>query len=106
MADTHTPYGVLASEQADKLLHVLARLLDRHVLAHSRRWHVVGIFMRCTSCGHPQKATQSAQPFAHAPDCRATTRSEDFPWREWATILRQLPIDRPTNVLSTRGNHS
>ena len=106
MADTHSPCGVLPSEQADELLHVPAQLLDRHVLAHSCRWHLAGIFMRCTSCGRAQKASKSAQPFAHAPDCRATPRREDFPWREWATLLCQLPTYRQTNALSLQRNHS
>jgi len=104
MSDIHTPYGPLHPAQADELLHVPAQRLDRQILAHSRRWHTVGLFMRCTACGHSQKASESARPFPHDPACQANA-GEEFPWQELAAILRHLPTQSPTNAPGQKGNH-
>lgn len=105
MFDTHTPYGVLSAEHAHELLPVPIDLLDRQILTHSRRWQTVGIFLRCVTCGCSQKASESAHPFTHHPICCFSTDIA-YPWLELATILRQLPIDRPTNAASDTENHS
>lgn len=91
MSDIHTPFGVLEAEDARELLRSPSDVLDQEILAYSNRWHVVGIFLRCVSCGESQKASGSTRPFPHGPGCRASSADGDFPWRELAEILRQLP---------------
>jgi len=91
MPHTQTPFGVLRIVDACELLQPSADLLDSEVLAYSRRWQVVGIFLRCTTCGHSQKASNNAQPFSHGPDCQSATEAGEFPWRELAAILENLP---------------
>ncbi|MFK7700156.1 hypothetical protein [Pseudomonas caspiana] len=91
MPDTQTPFGVLRALDACELLIPPTDRLDSRVLAHSRRWQVVGTFMRCVSCGHSQKASDGARPFPHHPDCRALIEAQDFPWRELADVLKALP---------------
>ena len=91
MPNTHSPFGVLRAVDACELLQPGPDLLDNQVLAYSRRWQVVGIFVRCTACGYSQKASAGAQPFPHAAACRAPSTGEDFPWRELAAILGNLP---------------
>lgn len=105
MSDIHTPYGLLHPADADELLHVPAERLDRQILAHSQRWHTVGLFMRCTGCGQSQKASESVQPFPHDMACRPI-EEDDFPWQALAAILRQLPTKSPTNAPSRNENHS
>lgn len=91
MPDIHAPYGVLEADNARELLLPPVDRLDRQVLAFFRHWQAVGIFLRCASCGHSQKASDSAGPFPHAPDCRTFSEVGDFPWRELASILMGLP---------------
>jgi hypothetical protein len=91
MSDIHTPFGVLEADDARELLIPPADGLDRQVLAHAWRWQAVGLFLRCVACGHSQKASDSTRPFPHGPRCRASSADGDFPWRELAEILRQLP---------------
>jgi hypothetical protein len=91
MPDIHTPYGTLEADNARELLLTPADRLDRQVLAFFRRWQAVGIFLRCVSCGHSQKASESARHFPHGPECHVLRENRDFPWRELAAILQQLP---------------
>lgn len=92
MPNTHSPFGVSRAVDACELLQQPAPdLLDNQVLVYSGRWQVVGIFVRCTACGYSQKASAGAQPFPHAAACRAPSKGEDFPWRELAAILGNLP---------------
>jgi hypothetical protein len=77
MPYTHTPFGVLRFADAGELLRCPSDELDHQVLKHSRRWQVVGIFLRCVTCGESQKASDSARPFAHLDGCQ--THVEDFP---------------------------
>ena len=105
MPYSQTPFGVLRTVDACELLQPPVYPLDSEVLAFSRRWQVVGIFLRCITCGHSHKASDSARRFPHGPACQAN-KGEDFPWQELAAILRQLPTHSPTNVLGTPGNDS
>ncbi|MCD5986290.1 hypothetical protein K3169_15950 [Pseudomonas phytophila] len=90
MSDINTPYGILDSDHAIELLTPPASQLDQMVLAHFQRWRVVGIFLRCVSCGHSQKGSESMRPFLHGPQC-SVGATEDFPWRELADLLQHLP---------------
>jgi hypothetical protein len=106
MPYSQTPFGVLRTVDACELLQPPVDLVDSQVLAFSRRWQLVGIFLRCINCGHSQKASESARPFPHDPDCRMMTQAGDFPWRDLAAVLALLPIDQPTSALGTPGNDS
>lgn len=100
MSDIHTPYGVLNPAHADELQLAPEEMLDQQILAHSRCWIIVGTFIRCVSCGYSQKASDSGRHFPHDLGCRAITETVDFPWRQLAVILRQLPINKPTDAQS------
>ena len=104
MPYSQTPFGVLRTVDACELLQPPVDVLDSQVLAFSRRWQVVGIFLRCITCGHSQKASDSVRPFPHAPACPAN-KGEDFPWQGLAAILRHLPTQSPTNFPGQNGNH-
>ena len=91
MPDINTPYGVLDRDDARELLLPPVDVLDRQILAHARRWQTVGMFMRCASCGHSQKASDSTRAFPHGADCRASSKDGDRPWHELAAILQRLP---------------
>lgn len=106
MPYSQTPFGVLRTVDAWELLQPPVELVDSQVLAFSREWQLVGIFLRCISCGHSQKASERARPFPHNPDCRTMTQTGDFPWRDLAAVLGPLSIDLPTSVSGTPGNDS
>jgi hypothetical protein len=91
--DVETPFGPLQANDARELLNCPTEL-DRQILAYSRHWILVGIFLRCTTCGASQKASDSAQPFLHLAECKAKHLGHDFPWRQLLATLSQLPVDR------------
>ena len=91
--DVETPFGKLQANDARELLNC-PRELDRQILAYSRHWILVGIFLRCTTCGASQKASDSANPFSHRAECIANHSGHDFPWRQLLATLSQLPVDR------------
>ena len=71
--------------------------LDRQILAHSRRWLLSGMYLRCTACGTEQKASESNRPFVHDITCmRFTVR--DYPWHELACILHWVPSQNAVEV--------
>ncbi|MFS2160165.1 hypothetical protein ACCD10_22830 [Pseudomonas sp. Pseusp122] len=93
MQEINTPFGVIEAEHAKDLLQPPTKLLDRQVLSHARRWQLVGMFLRCVSCGQSQKASDGARPFPHTPSCRALNEGTDnqFPWHELEVILQNVP---------------
>ncbi|WP_397448104.1 hypothetical protein [Pseudomonas sp. NA-150] len=88
MKDLHTPYGVLRPSNAAE---IISQPLDHRILKHARRWHLVGVFLRCSICGEAQRASQSAIAFSHFAGCEAALDGDVYPWRELADILLDLP---------------
>lgn len=84
--ELHTPFGVLGVGNAGESID---NTVDIAILNFSRRWYQVGMFLRCTSCGEAQRASQADTEFQHKPQCAAAgSRS---PWFELRDLLRQLP---------------
>ena len=94
MPFTHTPFGVLRAEDAREMSQSPAVALDQLILEHTQRWQLVGIFLRCVSCGYSQKASSSEHPFPHHPECQACFVNMYWPWQELSTILQQVPTGK------------
>lgn len=72
--------------------------LDKQILDYGRRWHQVGVFVRCTLCGEGQKASESAAAFPHFSTCTVKSTDNQYPWRELAEILSTLPNEYVIDV--------
>lgn len=68
------------------------RILDGKVLAFTRNWHLNGVYLRCTSCGSGQKASDADLLFVHENDC-SRFANLDYPWRELSMILQWVPSE-------------
>lgn len=84
--ELHTPFGVLAVANAEESI---GNPVDIAILDYSRRWYQVGMFLRCTSCGEAQRASQADTEFPHKAQCAAL--GIHSPWLELRDLLRQLP---------------
>jgi hypothetical protein len=86
-----TRFGELQANDAKELLDCPTEL-DRQILAYSRQWLLVGIFLRCTTCGASQKASDSANSFRHRQECEMKSAEHEYPWRQLLAILSLCPM--------------
>lgn len=68
------------------------RALDNLVLTFSRHWHLHGVYLRCTSCGAGQKASEAHVLFVHEGTC-VNADSLHYPWQVLGDILHWMPSD-------------
>lgn len=64
--------------------------LDRQVLEHSGQWLLTGIYLRCTTCGAGQTASEGNQLFVHESSCPHAA-GRRHPWHELSCILHGVP---------------
>ena len=66
--------------------------LDIQVLKFSRHWHLSGVYLRCTTCGSGQKASDANLPFLHENSCLRADL-QHYPWHDLACILHWVPSE-------------
>ena len=66
--------------------------LDNQVLEFFRQWHLSGVYLRFTTFGSGQKASDANLPFLHKDSCLRAD-SQHFPWRDLACILQWIPSE-------------
>ena len=65
--------------------------IDRQVIGYSAKWHIVGVYLRCVSCGESQRASCGYEPFLHYRSCPHKSLEEQYPWHDLRKILSNLP---------------
>ncbi|PWK32185.1 hypothetical protein C7534_12190 [Pseudomonas sp. OV226] len=79
-------------ELAEKLPPPRLTGLDNQVLKFSRHWYLSGVYLRCTSCGSGQKASEANLPFPHESSCLRAD-PQHYPWHDLARILHWVPSE-------------
>jgi hypothetical protein len=67
------------------------RGIDKDVVGYSMKWHLVGVYLRCVSCGESQRASDGIKPFSHYKSCPHKASEDQFPWYDLKKILSNLP---------------
>ncbi|MHD0644205.1 hypothetical protein ACYPKM_01045 [Pseudomonas aeruginosa] len=70
---------------------VVLRRMDSDLELLSRYWHLDGDLYRCTGCNVGHLASKANRKAVHSIDCPVKDVSPDYPWRDLARFLTNLP---------------
>jgi hypothetical protein len=65
--------------------------LDDGINAWSTQWGLDGNAVHCAGCSAGQPARSAGEAFRHVADCPQAGDFTQYPWRELAKLLQQLP---------------
>lgn len=65
--------------------------LESGLEAWHSRWSLEGGFLICRHCQSVHSAGRADQSFVHASGCALQANFLQYPWRELAELLRELP---------------